>query len=535
MISRRLERSSRIYSITLYPRLTVSLEALERQLNNNSSQSSPLALNIVNSSFVDSRSPAIGEQASNSTASASETINPHSNTSSQSVSGSNWNAAVNDLISLPHSYFSILVDLWFKEDHPWLPILDHDHIQQSLTELQYPVEYIPDIVLRAVMALKIAYSSQAISLGYKGRERLSQHLRAGVLTEAMATPSLNSIRALFIIAMLDFGSDNIPSTFNIMSMCRRTGEHIGIFRQLLDRVEAQSPEHVGPPSRQGFLDNAQIAQTWAVVSFDAVSSLGVPWRDASASLVDHFSGIAFVSAPDFRDSFVTHVHLSAIGIQPVHEFFVAYANGQHSALEGATVTAAEDIYQNLRSYLQGLPTSGYTILADGAVDFDINHIFTRLLSNTAIIMLYQRYLSGSQNVALARERCMDAYFQMIDIIRNVSDADTEINSPTFAHFIGTTARFRLVLEQMTGDKREPLFDCLMHGVNMCGRRWPLARRIDISLRAALIEVDTGQDAGLPGNFWDLTKSGHEISEEMKRWVNSYKPSLWVGSLNGPYV
>ena len=141
-----------------------------------------------------------------------------------------------------------------------------------------------------------------------------------------------------------------------------------------------------------------------MVSFDAVSSLGVPWRDASASLVDHFSGIAFVSAPDFRDSFVTHIHLSAIGIQPVHEFFVAYAKKQHITLEGPTVTAAEDIYQNLKSYLQGLPTSGYTILADGAVDFDINHIFTRLLCNTAIIMLYQLFIEGEHNADLARER-----------------------------------------------------------------------------------------------------------------------------------
>lgn len=505
-------------------------EALEEQIATAPGPSAHLS-NLAPSGFSSPISPTVGELALDRA--SSEIIQPQPNFGSRSIAKTN--AAIDDLISLPHSYFSILADLWFKEDHNWLPILDHDHIRQSLAELPFPVDHIPDIVLRAIMALKIAYSSQAISLGYKGRERLSQHLRAEVLAEAMATPSLNSIRAMFIIAMLDFGSDNIPSTFNIMSMCRRTGEHIGIFRQLLERVEAQSPEHVGPPSREAFLDNAQIAQTWAVVSFDAVSSLGVPWRDASASLVDHFSGIAFVSAPDFRDSFVTHVHLSAIGIQPVHEFFVAYARKQHTTLEGTTLAATEDIYQNLRSYLQGIPTSGYTILADGVVDFDINHIFTRLLCNTAIIMIYQLFLDGEQNFDLARDRCMDAYFQMIDIVRNISDLDAEANSPTFSHFLGTTARFRLVLERMTGQKREPLFDCLMHGINMCGRRWPLARRIDIILRAAMVEVDTGQIAGLPADYWDLRKSGHEISESTKRWVNEYKPSLWVGSLNGPYV
>lgn len=448
------------------------------------------------------------------------------------------NSAVADLMSLPHSYFHSLVDVWFKEDHHWLPILEHDQMELSLTALPNPVNYISDVVLRAVIALKVAYSSQAISLGYNGRRRLSLHLRSQVLADAMSNPCLDSIRALFIIALLDFGSDNIPSTLNIMSMCRRTGEHIGIFRQLLQRIEAQSPHQVGPPSRDVFTkDNAQIAQTWAILSFDAVCSLSVSWRDVTADLVSHLSGVAYISVPDFRDSFVTHVHLAAIGIQPVHEFFYAYGNGQHHVLEGQTLTVTEDMYQNLMSYVYGLPSSGYTILASGAVDFDINHVFTRILSNAAVIMIYQRYIHNDSdpNFQLAIDRCMESYFQLIDLIRNISDTDAEINSPTFSSFVAVAIRFRLVLEMSRGTKREPAFDVLMHGVNMCGRRWPLARRIDIVLRAAIVEVDTGVASGIPTDFWDLRKSGHDISEECKAWVAEYKQNLWVGSLNGPYA
>lgn len=448
------------------------------------------------------------------------------------------NSAVADLMSLPHSYFHALVDVWFKEDHHWVPILEYDHLERSLAALPNPVSQITDVVLRAVIALKVAYSSQAISLGYHGRRRLSLYLRSQVVADAMSNPCLDSIRALFIIALLDFGSDNIPSTLNIMSMCRRTGEHIGIFRQLLQRIEAQSPHQVGPPSRDVFTkDNAQIAQTWAVLSFDAVCSLSVSWRDVTADLVSHLSGIAYVSVPDFRDSFVTHVHLAAIGIQPVHEFFYAYGNGQHQILEGQTVTVTEDMYQNLMSYVYGLPSSGYTILANGAVDFDINHVFTRILSNAAVIMIYQRYIHNNEDpsVQLATDRCMESYYQIIDIIRNISDTDAEVNSPSFSSFVAVAARFRLVLEFSRGNKREPAFDVLMHGINMCGRRWPLARRIDIVLRAAIVEVDTGVASGLPNDFWDLRKSGHDISEACKTWVTEYKPSVWVGSLNGPYA
>lgn len=429
-----------------------------------------------------------------------------------------------------------MADLWFKEEHRWLPVLEYDHIQRSLAALPQSVEYIPDIVLRAVIALKIAYSSQAISLGYKGRRRLSLHLRSQVVADAMATPSLNSIRALFIIALLDFGSDNIPSTFSIMSMCRRIGEHIGIFHQLLQRIESQSPRQVGPPSRDVFInDSAQIAQTWAILSFDAVSSLSVSWRDVTTNLVSHLSGVAYISVPDFEDSFVTHVHLCAIGLQPVHDFFHAYSNGQYQTLEGEALKSVEDIYQNVMSYVHGLPVSGYTLLADGAVDFEINQVFTRLLSNAAAIMIYQRYLHGEDNLQLATDRCMESYRQIIDLVRNMSDADVEINTPMLPHFLSVAIRFRVVLEQIRGNKREAFFDVLMHGVNMCGRRWPLARRWDIVFRAALVEVDTGVSSGLPIEFWDLQKSGHDISQALKDWVTHQKPSLWIGSLNGAYA
>lgn len=446
-------------------------------------------------------------------------------------------AAVSDMMTLPQSYFYTVADFWFKENQPWIPILDHDRIQGALHALPSPVSHIPDVVLRAVIALEIAYSSQAICLGYKGRRRLSLYLRSQVLVEAMAKPSLDSIQALFIIAILDYGSDDIPSTFSIMAMCRRMGEHIGTFRQLLKRIESQSPAQVGPPARETFQsDDSAIALTWGVLALDAVSSLGVSWRDVSAALVDHLSGVAYLTTPDFRDSFRAHVHLAAIGLQPVHEFFFAYAKGEHHVLDETTLTVTEEMYRNLISYDHGLPPSGYTILADGVVDFDINHIFTRLLSNAATIMIYQRYVVDvSSNTHLARERCLGSYSNIIDIVRNISDADAEINSPLFASFLCVAARFKLSLDRSLGQDREPLFDMLMHGLNMCGRRWPLARRLDIVLRAAIVEVDSGVPSGLPEEFWDLKESGLDMSEVMKKWVHDYKPSLYVGSLNGPYV
>ena len=74
----------------------------------------------------------------------------------------------------------------------------------------------------------------------------------------------------------------------------------------------------------------------------------------------------------------------------------------------------------------------------------------------------------------------------------------------------------------------------MHGINMCGRRWPVARRLDIVLRAGIAEIETGASS-LPAEFWNLKFSQLDISERTKEWVAEYKPSLLIGHLNGPYV
>ncbi len=92
----------------------------------------------------------------------------------------------------------------------------------------------------------------------------------------------------------------------------------------------------------------------------------------------------------------------------------------------------------------------------------------------------------------------------------------------------------------------------MHALNMCGRRWPLARRLDIVLRAALVEDSANTKASpiapsalgvdsvspippLPREFYDLRLSGLDVDEVLREWVEGMKSTVYVGSLNGPYA
>lgn len=459
-------------------------------------------------------------------------------------------------MSLPREYLFSLADQYFKETQSWFPIISREHIRAALEELPTPVTHIDDIVLRAMTALQLSYSSQAICLGYHGRFRLSQYLRSQVLNEALSKATLSSVQSLLVIAMLDYGADNIPSTFSLMSVCRRMCENIGLFRKLLSQMEHQSPTQIGPPAlasnKTG--DELAIPITWATLALDATTTLGVSWRDVSAALVDHLSSVAYVSAPDLKDTYRTHAHLAAIALQPLHTFIHEHERFRYENSNAEALVACDEIYNNLLSYVRAQPKSSYTMLADGLIDFDPNLMHTTVLSHASVIVLYQRLLRfdhGSISPDIGEvplQRCLQACEDLVLAFRGISDADAELNTPLLAHLLFVAARIKLIVYHNLRQAREPMFDTLMHALNMCGRRWVLARRLDVVLRAAIVQLDTktiddtsadgmerdGLSKSLPSAFWDPKKSHLDLSEELKEWCSTYRDSLFIGALNGPY-
>lgn len=440
-------------------------------------------------------------------------------------------------MTLPNAYMFTLAETWFKENQPWCPILSHEHILSAVSSLPTPVDYIEDIELRAVLALEVSYSTQAICLGYHGRRRLALYLRSQVLTEAISQPSLSSVRALIIIGLMDYGMDNIASTHSLMSVCRRTCEHLGLFQKLLNQIEGESPAQVGPPAANtSDRDTQMISVTWGTLALDAVSTMGVRWRDASAALVDHLAGIAYVSTPYLRDSYRAHMHLAAIGLQPVHQFLHERSRIQVHDVDDQTLLKCDDMYQNLMSYVHAQSRTSYTILENGLVDFDPNLVHTETLVNATIIIIYQGLIdfqAGMPEIAL--QRCLKVCNEdMVTLIRSISDADAELNTPLLAHFFFVGARFKLVMCKQLSEPTDIAFDTLMHAINMCARRWQVARRLDIVLRGAVAELHEGT-VGLPAEFWDLKHSHLDISESLKDWTVSHRGITLEASLSGPYA
>ncbi|ERF76963.1 hypothetical protein EPUS_02675 [Endocarpon pusillum Z07020] len=498
-------------------------------------------------------------------------------------------ATAYELQHLSPAMISNLCEVWFKEYQPWCPILDRHQVVASLQNASSQPGTGMDINLKALLCLTVSHSSPAISLGYDGRRRLSRHLRSEVILEAMRSSRSQSLQALLIIVIYHYGYGNLSEAWNLLSVCKRMCVSLGLRKHLLSRSFDWQDEG----SRM----------SWLTAAMESTSTLGASWDVELASVGQPIDKLpSMVDADTIPTSLIENLNLTVVSLHPLHDF---HRNNHSTPRQESTseqLNICERLYQNIALYRQHSHSDGsissYAFAADGSISFDPNKVLTNIISNTAIIALYQPYTipminnstastpqpgrPQTQSLSLqqtAAHRCLDAAYEMSKIISTIADADIEFICPFLGSFIFTAARFSLVFSKMSpsptpvmasplttsshhhaqtnnnhhhrpsstyvSGKRSPGFDLLMHALNMCGRRWPLAR-------AALVEDSSNTRSGatapsalgmdqvspippLPREFYDLRLSGLDVDDVLREWVEKMKSTVYVGSLNGPYA
>ena len=440
-----------------------------------------------------------------------------------------------------------LVEVWWKEYQPWCPILDQPTLTALLDQVHPITGIVNDVVLKALLALTISHSSRAISLGYAGRRRLSARFRAEAVLDAIAETSHRSVQALLIIVLHDYGSDNISSAGSLLSICKRMCKKLGFPAQLKTLINENLQTSVGsPPLEFWTAQGPDMSLYLMTLSLHTALILGSSWNsEAGEEESDYLFVPEELATPSFLDA--EHVMLSRLNVAPSFKSIVRSAaicsrpKALYQQEEGYEQSFHEQMYADLSLFARYAPDPSYTLHDDGSVTFDSVAVQLATASNASIIILYQPHLAtstgqiGSAPGDNAKSRCLDACEQMIRIMSNVGDFDIEFLGPFQASRLFVAARFQLVVSQASSQSLPAGFDVLMHAINMCGRRWPLARRLDIVLRAALVEADSPSTMPLPAQFFDLNLSALEIDDILKQWVNEFKSLLYVGSLNGAYA
>lgn len=116
-----------------------------------------------------------------------------------------------------------LVKTWFHDYHPWHPILHQPSLEDYL-QIQICGDEANDsqsLIIRAIAAVIMPYEYPDQSLSQADRLSWSTALRGAVVSTAINDLSFHGLQALLILAILDYGSGNLPSFWNLIGLCQR--------------------------------------------------------------------------------------------------------------------------------------------------------------------------------------------------------------------------------------------------------------------------------------------------------------------------
>lgn len=115
-----------------------------------------------------------------------------------------------------------LLDTWFSDYYRWIPILHKPSLLDTL-HTRCLTDSPLYIVLKAIIAVIVTDTrkSRLRRLKEEDRQRLALSFRCQVVMEAMGSLSLQSLQALLVITILDYGAGKFSDSWNLVALCKR--------------------------------------------------------------------------------------------------------------------------------------------------------------------------------------------------------------------------------------------------------------------------------------------------------------------------
>jgi hypothetical protein len=110
---------------------------------------------------------------------------------------------------------------WFQKYHAWFPILHQPSLLDILQSSTGPSTTIQSIVLRAIAAVVIPHCEQTSSLTREQRQKLSDDLRGQIVIEAISHLTLQSLQAVLILTIRDWGMGRLIEFWNLVALAKR--------------------------------------------------------------------------------------------------------------------------------------------------------------------------------------------------------------------------------------------------------------------------------------------------------------------------
>lgn len=110
--------------------------------------------------------------------------------------------------------------LWFEEHHAWFPLMHEQTLLRCLEDFTNVSDTSRPLVFQAITAATIESTCRQESLA-EDVEALRISLKDSTILAALNSPCLDSIQALLVLSMLQYGNGCLTEAGNLLAMCRK--------------------------------------------------------------------------------------------------------------------------------------------------------------------------------------------------------------------------------------------------------------------------------------------------------------------------
>jgi hypothetical protein len=128
------------------------------------------------------------------------------------------NMPIEALLRVPEIVRSCRV--WFEKYHLWFPLLHRQTLLQSLDNVIDIASTGRPLVLQAIAAASLE-SVDGVNAASKDSHDQGTDLKNSTVLAALNNPCLDSIQALLVLSMLQYGNGCITEAGNLLAMCRK--------------------------------------------------------------------------------------------------------------------------------------------------------------------------------------------------------------------------------------------------------------------------------------------------------------------------
>jgi hypothetical protein len=405
------------------------------------------------------------------------------------------------------------------------------------------------LVVQAIIATTVPHS-ELLDGDTDQRKQWQEQLAAAVVIECIKRPSLQSIQALLILSILQYGGGKFVQSWSFLAMARRMGAHLG----LADTVSEDCTPEMSPTALRRLPtftnttveDEEKIRAYWMIETLDSMSTIGarydlgystasrpplLPCSDSFWSYPEPVLVDATLRPYNYCSAFSLCVILAASELSNVHRFLQKRAAIGNFEERDAWQVEAQRIDERLTAWRDEfvaavfrLINAEYTRYERGEMDAYV--VLTNCVLNTAVITLLQQRVACPEGIeqlaepwAFASNRCVYASENTAFKVRQMDEDELSICHPHLIFSIFVAARFYIVHSKALDANVPTNLHSLAFALHVCGKRWPLARIFEHVIRVAVAEYRTPvAQSRVPKEFYNLRLTTFEVSDMLVAWA-----------------